>query len=79
MKTIKSESYTCICCQCQEQFQSTNKNSFTCNKCCPTKPINKKWKQFEDNFKMKFESKFSHDLRLMDDILNMIKTEVFMK
>ena len=77
MKT--KEVFNCICCQCQEQFQSPNKNSYTCPKCCPTTPKNKNWKRFEDKFRMQFESKFSHDLRLMNDILKMVETEVFVK
>ena len=73
------ETFTCICTVCQEQFQSTDKNSFTCPKCCPSKAVNKKWIKFEQQFRMKFESKFSHDLKLMRNILAMIENELFVK
>jgi hypothetical protein len=75
----KSELFNCICTVCQSQFQSTNKNSFTCHECCPSKPINKKWLKFEQHFRMKFESKFSHDMRLMNEILSMVESEIFLK
>jgi hypothetical protein len=73
------ELYNCICTVCQEQFQSPNKKSFTCPKCCPVKPKNKNWKRFEETFRMRFESKFCHDTKLMDDILKMTKEEIFLK
>ena len=75
----KTELYQRICCQCQETFYSNDPNSYICQKCCPPKHQNNKWIKFEQKFKMQFESKFSHDLKLMNEILNLIEKDLFVK